>query len=91
MSFYGAVMDVRVATELPRYSADVACAVLIAIDAAGFDGADPDSLARESHFAEALLQDVLRDLRDAGLTRRSADGRYRVTPLGEQVLLLAGR
>ncbi len=90
MSFYGSVIDVRVATELPRYSADMACAVLSAIDTAGIEGADPDSLAREGHFDDALLRDVLRDLRDAGLTRCHADGRYRVTPLGEQVLLLAG-
>lgn len=90
MLSYSDVMDVRVVDGLPNYPRDVACVALDAIVAAGIDGADLPSLVSETGLAERLLRDVLHDLHKTGLVRRLADGRYRITPLGEQVRLLAG-
>jgi hypothetical protein len=90
MSLYGDVMVMQVADELPSYSSDKACGVLNLIDNAGIHGADFDSLVRGTGVAEELVREVLQDLYEATLVRRSADGRYCMTPLGGQVLLLAG-
>ena len=89
MLSYGDVMDVRVVEGLPTYPPNAACIVLDAVDAAGIAGADLATLVRATHLAETLLRDVLHDLHKAGLARRLPDGRYRITPLGEQVRLLA--
>ena len=90
MLSYGDVMDARVVDGLPSYPRDVACVTLDAIDAAGIKGADVATLINETGLTEALLREVLHDLHKAGLARRLTDGRYLITPLGEQVRLLAG-
>ena len=89
MSCGSYLMDTQCNDEPVSAGSDLDWSVLDAIEAAGPAGADMESLASRTRYDNALLNKLLRNLRNAGLARSTAEMRYRVTSLGETARRLA--
>ena len=89
MSYSSCLMDMQGSDEPANRARQAVWCVFDAIEAAGPAGADVTSLAASTRYDGALLELVLRDLKNFGMASSTAQMRYRVTSIGATARSLA--